>query len=228
LPFIGEVEVAGNSTAKIKSKLMDLYAKVFKNPEIMVLVPDYLSQIRELKVDLHTASRGLSRLVTVRPDGYTTFPMVGEFEVGGRTIAEVSTELNLRYAEISPSLQADLFLEQHSGSVFYALGEVNKLGAHTLSRPISLLEAVSLAEGHTDKADIEEIIIFRRHQKEMIATRVNMADMLNVKDGASMFYIYKDDIVYIPESGSSQMAKISQRVADIILFRGWNARVGVN
>ena len=227
LPFIGDYEVAGKSAKIIQEKLTAIYADIFKHPNILIVIPEYLTQLRELKTDLHTASRGLSRLVTVRPDGYTTFPMLGEFEVGNKTIKEVMSALNLEYAKISPSFKVDLFLEKHSGSVFYALGDVLEQGAHELRRPISILEALSLAKGKKETADIEEVIVYRRHNKEMVATRVNVADMLTVANNSKMFFIYKDDIVYIPEADSSQIARAVQRIASIIMFRGWNVNFGL-
>ncbi|MFI3189585.1 hypothetical protein BCS42_05770 [Crenothrix sp. D3] len=228
LPFIGDYEVAGKSAKIIQEKLTVIYSDIFKHPSILVVVPEYLTQLRELKVDLHTSARGLSRLVTVRPDGYTTFPMLGEFEVGNKTIKEVMTALNLQYAKISPSFKVDLFLEKHSGSVFYALGDVTLEGAHELSRPISILEALALAKGKKETSDIEEVIVYRRHNKEMVATRINVADMLTVADNSKIFFIYKDDIVYVPEANSSQIARMSKRIQDIIMFRGWSANFGLN
>ena len=52
--------------------------------------------------------------------------------------------------------------------------------------------------------------------------------MLTVADNSKIFFIYKDDIVYVPEANSSQIARMSKRIADIIQFRGWNANFGLN
>jgi polysaccharide biosynthesis/export protein len=221
LPFIGDYEAAGKSAKTIREKLTALYAEIFREPNINVMVPEYLAQLKELKGDLHTPARGLSRLVSVRPDGYATFPMVGEFEVGHKTIKELTAALNLQYAKISPHVKVDLFLEKHSGSVFYALGAVNHQGAHELVHPISILEALALAKGKADGSAIDEVIIYRKHNKQMVATRVNVADMLTVADDSKMFFIDQDDIVYVPEASSVQMGRGSKRIADIMLFRGW-------
>ena len=228
LPFIEDYDAVGKSSQTIQKELTKKYKEIFKEPNIMVVVSEYLTQLKELKADLHTSARGLSRLVTVRPDGYTTFPMVGEVSVANKTIKELTAILNLQYTKISPSFKVDVFLEKHSGSVFYALGEVQQEGAHELSRPISVLEALALAKGKKDTANIEEVIVYRKHNKEMVATRINVADMLTVADSTKIFYIYKDDIMYVPELDSSQLGRASKRIADIIQFRGWSASFGLS
>ena len=110
LPIIGEYEVSGNSVLKIKNDLTLRYGKIFKHPDVMVLIPDYLNKIYQLKLELQAVSRGLRRSVTVNSDGYILLPMIGELKVDAKSIAEVSKELNLAYSKLNPSLQAHVFL----------------------------------------------------------------------------------------------------------------------
>jgi len=111
LPFIGKYNVSGKSTLKIQQDISALYGKIFRKPQLKVMLPDYLTRIRELRNEMRSAKRGLRRLVTVRTDGYTVFPLVGEYKVAGKTLNEVSKELNEEYSKINPLLQADLFLK---------------------------------------------------------------------------------------------------------------------
>ncbi|MEO5378833.1 MAG: polysaccharide biosynthesis/export family protein [Magnetococcus sp. DMHC-6] len=222
LPYLGEYLVAGRSTKELEKDLMEKYAKILIQPELYVVIPEYLSQLRELKQDLHTATRGLSRLVTVRPDGYTTFPMVGDVMVADKTIPEVSMYLNTQFAKISPSLHCDLFLEKHAGSVVYVMGEVKNPGALEVRKPISILEALTMAGSFTPKARLDNVVIMRRHENKLVATRVDATQILHLTQQADLFYIKSDDIIYVPATALANGADLMNQLADALWFKGWS------
>ena len=62
LPYIGSFYVVDKTIEQIRSELIKEYSRILVNPQIYVTLPQYLTQLRELKKDLHTAPRGLSRL----------------------------------------------------------------------------------------------------------------------------------------------------------------------
>lgn len=224
LPVLGQVKAAGKTVAELQQELQSQYSRVLQNPEIHILVPEFSKRIEELKQDLHTAPRGLSRLVTVRPDGHVTFPMVGEMNVLGKTIAEVNKTLNAGYLKIFRGLQVDLFLEKASGSNVYVLGSVNKVGAYEVTRPITVLEALTLAGGTTPNAQLENIVVMRRNDKEkkVIATEINIDDILNFECGSKNFYLKPYDMVYVPRTGLAETAQIARDLMDTMMFKGWS------
>lgn len=222
LPYLGEVKVVGKTVQELTKELKKRYSSILKNPELYVIVPEFRSAIKELKKDLHTAPRGLSRLVTVRPDGYVTFPMVGDIFVANRTIPEVTKELNAKYKDILPDLNCDLFLERHAGSVIYVVGQVRKPGAYKIVKPISIAEAMSLAGSYLSSAKLDSIIVVRKHEDKLIATRVDLKAALAMKEGSDFFYLKPDDIVYVPKTWISKAAEVARDISDIIFFRGWS------
>jgi len=225
LPYLGEVYVVGKTVDELTKELESRYSKVLKDVELYVVVPEFRSAIRELKADLHTAPRGLSRLVTVRPDGYCTFGMVGDLFVAGKTVPSVNEVLNERYKEILPGLSVDLFLERHSGSVVYVIGEVDAPGAHNVLKPTSVLEALTLAGGALPTAKLSRVVVVRRHGSKMIATNVDLKKILRLKKGSKFFYLKPDDIVYVPRRLISKWAEIMREISDIVLFNGWGTSV---
>jgi polysaccharide biosynthesis/export protein len=224
LPYLGTFKVYGKTSGEVAKELEQAYSEILKNPSLYVSVPEYLSQIREMKEDLHTSSRGLSRLVTIRPDGYVTFPMVGDVFVAARTVPEINKEINEQYAKISSSLHVNLFLEKHSGAKIYVLGEVMDPGAYDITKPTSVIQALALSKGHTRDALLDEVYVIRRKAKQIIATRVNVLDTLSFSDNGTMFYLLPDDIVYVPASPLSDAAHLATQIAEVLMFRGW----GVN
>ncbi len=222
LPYLGPVKVTGKTVLQLKQELQERYKPILRNPELYIIVPEHEDSIKQLKADLHTSPRGLSRLVTIRPDGYVTFPMVGDIFVADRSLPEVSAELNKLYLGILPDLHCDLFLEQHAGSVVYVTGEVKNPGSFKVVKPITVLEAVTLAGGFDRAARLEEVVVIRRHEQKFVATRINLAGNLSGISKDPFFHILPDDIVLVPRTRLSKAAEVARSIGDIIFFRGWN------
>ena len=220
LPYIGDIYVVDKTVNELNSELKERYKDILSIPTLYIWIPEFRSSIKELKADLHTAPRGLSRLVTVRPDGYLTFPMVGDLFVAGKTIPEINKVLNEQYEKIMPGLHCDLFLEKHSGSVIYVVGQVRKPGAYNIPRPITLLEALGLAEGHLPGAKLSSIIVVRKHEQKMVATRVDLKKTL--RRDSSFFYLLPNDIVYVPKTWIAEAAEVARDIGSILFFRGWS------
>ncbi len=79
LPYIGQVHVLGLTLNETHALLEEKYKKILLDPQLSVTVTNMDARIEQIRRDLHTAPRGLSKLVNVRPDGYATFPLVGDF-----------------------------------------------------------------------------------------------------------------------------------------------------
>lgn len=221
LPYIGDIYVIGKDVDELTKELQEKYKNILNIPELFIEIPEFRSGIKELKADLHTAPRGLSRLTTVRPDGFATFPGLGDVFVSGKTIPEVNKNLNDLYEKLLPDLHCDLFLEKHLGSPIYVVGQVRKPGTFQITRPITLLEALSLAEGHIPGAKLDSIFIIRRHDKTMVATRVNLESTLAFTNDSKFFFLQPNDIVYVPQTRISKAAEVARDIGNMIFFKGW-------
>lgn len=222
LGYLGDVAVVGKTPQQLKEELEEAYGVYFRDPQVYVTVDEYRARIKELKKDLHTASRGLSRLVTVRPDGYCTFPLAGDVLVGHRTLPEVRDELDTWYGNYLDGLHVDLFLQEHAGSVIYVLGHVENSGSYMITKPITVLEAMALAGGPRDDASYDAILVFRKSGTRFVSTRVEMDDPLRLAEGSELFYLMPDDIVFVPRNQFYDAAAVMQALAQIVLFRGWS------
>ncbi|MEW5773291.1 MAG: polysaccharide biosynthesis/export family protein [Thermodesulfobacteriota bacterium] len=223
LPYLGEVKVSGLTVAGLATLLREKYAAILKDPELYVTVPDFRQRIKELKADLHTAPRGLSRLVTVRPDGYCTFFLAGDIYVAGRSIPEVKKELDEVYNRQLAGLYVDLFLEKHSGSVIYVLGQVKTSGVYSIAKPVTVTQSLAMAGGLASDADLSRTLVFRLRGKKLTATRLDLASHLAVNQDSQFFFLMPDDIVFVPRTGLSETAEAMRYVGDIIFFRGWGS-----
>ncbi len=244
LPYLGVVTAAGKSIEELTAELKTAYTRVLKSPELYVLVTEprsvwtdvrkklqqpnlhiivrgYREAIVQFKHDLHTAPRGLSRLVTIRPDGYATFALIGDMFVADKTIPEVDAALDEKYQQILLGLSVDLFLEEHSGSQIYVLGNVKNPGAYRILKPTPVVKALALAGSFLPGSEVDDMIVYRRHENKMVATKIDTAAVLRMEKDAALFYLQPDDILYVPRTALGQTADVMRDIADILFFRGW-------
>lgn len=222
LPHIGQLHVLGMTVEELTTELNRRYAGILRKPEVYVIVSEFRTIIKDFKHDLHTAPRGLSRLVTVRPDGYATFAMVGDVYVTDSTIPEINAALNEKYISVLPGLSVDLFLEKHSGALVYVLGEVAEPGAYRILKPTAVVQALALAGSALSSARLDHVMVVRRHGDQMVATRVDVGKTLALRKGASFFYLQPDDIVFVPKRRMTRLAELASEIQTIAMFRGWS------
>lgn len=95
----------------------------------------------------------LTRKVRVGLDGHISFPFVGDVPAKGRTVSQLQKDLEGRLAKgyiIDPRVSVSI-TEFKSRKIF-VMGNVNKPGAYPLTRPITVVEAISLAGGLPSEA----------------------------------------------------------------------------
>ncbi|MBI9020372.1 MAG: polysaccharide biosynthesis/export family protein [Verrucomicrobia bacterium] len=225
LAYLGSVRVTGKTVEALTEELKTAYRKYLKDPELYVVLEEFRGAIKELKTDLRTAPRGLSRLVTVRPDGYATFAMVGDLAVAGNTIPDMAKVLNERYQSILPGLSADLFLEKHSGSRIYVFGEVNQPGAFEILRPTSIFEAVAMAGSIKSSARIDSAIVFRQKKDKLLATRIDLKKIMIPSRGEEVERYDEDEaamgdteLAYNALSGEEDTTSPEYRMAQKKMF----------
>ncbi len=63
------------------------------------------------------------------------------------TVNQLVTFLNERYAQLPGHMTVDVLLKSTAGNEIYVLGEAVKPGSYPIRRPISVLEALTLARG---------------------------------------------------------------------------------
>jgi len=106
----------------------------------------------------------LTRVVTVRPDGKISLPLVGELEVTGLTAASVQRLITQRLAEYISSPQVTVMVQEVKSQTYIVVGKVTKPGSYELGKPTTVLEAIAIAGGLLDFAKSNKIKIIRRRE----------------------------------------------------------------
>lgn len=122
----------------------------------------------------------LQRSVRVLPDGTFAFPLVGQVVAAGRLPSEmeriITTGLQPQYRGQVP--QVTVSVKNPSGFQFSVVGKVKGPGTFTPGRYVNALEALSIAGGATEFADLGNIRIIRKSGNDLLTIRVRVVDAL--------------------------------------------------
>lgn len=150
----------------------------------------------------------LDATVRVSSDGTILFPLLGQVQIGGMSVSQVSQQLGKRLADgyiVNP--QVSVFVEEFRSKKAIIIGQVRTPGLYELSGPTSVLELISKAGGLTpeagDKATIKRKPGSGAAGEKLIT--VNLRDLLErgqatvdapIMDGDNVF-VSKSEVFYV-------------------------------
>lgn len=126
----------------------------------------------------------LQREVKVLPDGTIAFPLVGQIKAQGALPSEIeariSNGLKTQYRGEVP--QVTVSVAAPSGMQFSVMGRVKSPGTFTPGRYVNVLEALSMAGGPNEFANLDNVLIVRKVGDGLDTFRVRIAPLF--KTGA--------------------------------------------
>ena len=105
--------------------------------------------------------QALTKLVTVLPDGKISFPLVGTISAGGKTLDQLTEELEKKLARFVPDLSLSVIVHQVNSMMVYVIGKVNAPGVYMLEKNTTVLQAIAMVRGFDEWANKDEIVILR-------------------------------------------------------------------
>ena len=222
LPYIGEVKAVGYMPKELEETLKGLYSAVLNNPELYIVVKEYGATIHELKESIRNSARGQSKLIRVRSDGYATFPIIGEVKVYGETISKIRKVLNDKFHKVTEDIRIDLLLHESVGAQVCIVGAVQKPGFYAINKPVTIIEAISLAGGFRDDANLETVLAIRRDGDKMRHRIIDLSKILASDPEVFHIFITMNDIVYVPRTRLSHAAQVAREIGDTIFYKGWS------
>ena len=163
-----------------------------------------------LKIDVYD-HEDLKKTVRVSNNGSIVIPFIGQVQVGGMTVPDVTRKLTRLLADgyiVNP--QVNIFIEEFRSKKAIILGHINKPGIAELRGATTFLEIVSqaggLKEGAGDTATIKRI---KDGKQEVLI--VNIKSMVEGGDLSQNILIHDGDTIYISKGG---MCYVTGEVAD--------------
>jgi len=144
----------------------------------------------------------LQRTVRVLPDGTIAFPLAGQIVAQGRRPQElekiVSERLRGQYRGEVPEITVSV--KAPTGMQFSVMGRVKSPGTFTPGRYVNLLEALSMAGGPSEFANLDNVVVIRKRGDALSTIRVKVAPLF--KSGADASDLVRGNIQRI-ETGDT-------------------------
>ena len=127
----------------------------------MGVTTDYLLGPEDVLEITVWRSADLSKVVTVRPDGKISLPLIGDVAAMGKTATQLSSDISVKLKEYKENPQVSIVVKEVNSYAVYVLGEVMKPGKYPLKIKTTLLQAITLASGLTPTAARNKMVVFR-------------------------------------------------------------------
>lgn len=100
--------------------------------------------------------------IVIDSAGNLSMPLIGLVQAQGRTAPELARELERRYgANYLVNPQVTVSVTSSVSQNVTVQGEVRRPGVYPIKGPTTLLQAISLAEGETNVAALNQVVVFR-------------------------------------------------------------------
>ncbi|WP_306253747.1 polysaccharide biosynthesis/export family protein [Parvularcula sp. IMCC14364] len=138
----------------------------------------------------------LSGTFVVNAFGKVEFPLIGEQQVENVTVSDLSETLEARYEERYLK-DPDIVVKRVAAKIgkFVVDGAVGKPGVYDLYEAIRLSEAIALAGGTDDVANLRRILVLRNIGDERYVSEYNMV-AIREKGGQDPL-IYPNDAIFV-------------------------------
>lgn len=106
----------------------------------------------------------MQRSVRVQPDGTFAFPLAGTIQAKGRNVGDISADIRERISVNYRATVPDVTVTVRTASEmrFYVVGKVRSPGSFTSGTTVNILQALSMAGGPAEFADVKNAVVLRQ------------------------------------------------------------------
>jgi polysaccharide export outer membrane protein len=140
----------------------------------------------------------LSRVVSVRPDGKISLPLLGDVEAAGRTTRDLREVLVKRFTEFIAAPEISVIVNEIKSIKVSVIGEVPKPGRYELKSRTTVLDMVALAGGFGPFASRAKMVVLRPEGGKMKRIPFNFNRAVSEGGEQENFYLQPGDIVVVP------------------------------
>ena len=140
----------------------------------------------------------LQKETLVRPDGSFSFPLVGEVDAKGKTVADLNKFVSQKLAKFISDPVVTVSIQEIKGNKVYVIGQVNRPGEFIMNPSVDVMQVLSMAGGTTPFASLGDIVILRRTPtgKQSLPFRYN--DVVKGRKMDQNIDLQAGDVVVVP------------------------------
>jgi polysaccharide export outer membrane protein len=140
--------------------------------------------------------QSLDRVVTVRPDGMVSFPLVNEVQASGLTALQLQKNIADKLKQYMSDPEVSVTVQEVHSFAVSVLGQVKTPGRYELKSQATVLDVLAQAGGLTEFASPSHIMILRDDDGVKKHITFNYDDAVSGQSQA--FYVHPGDIITVP------------------------------
>lgn len=171
-----------------------------------------------IKVDVYRA-QDLSGDLRVDEAGNVTMPLIGTVPAQGKTTLELAAAITSRLSEkYYENPIVNIALKEAAGQRITVDGAVNSPGVYPVLGKTTLMQAIAMAKGTNQNANLRKVVIFRTVNGQRMAAAF---DLKSIRESEMQDpEVYGSDIVVVDGDGTRQVLRdMIQTVPILALFR---------
>jgi polysaccharide export outer membrane protein len=147
-----------------------------------------------------------NQTAVVQPDGFITLRGIGDLQVKGQTVPELTATLRSAYSKILNDPLISVILKDFEKPYFVADGQIARPGKYDLRGDITLTQAIAMAGGFTDSSKHSQVLLFRKASEGWYSAKI-----INVKKMQIAGNLHEDpqlhpgDMLFVPKNAFSKI-----------------------
>jgi polysaccharide biosynthesis/export protein len=140
----------------------------------------------------------LVKQVLVRPDGGMSFPLAGDIQAAGKSVAELQAVITEKLTKYIPDPVVTVATLKLDGNKVYVIGKVARPGEFQANRYLDVVQALSMAGGMTPYASDNKITVLRRENGKQRSIPFRYGDIEKGEDLEQNIILQSGDVVVVP------------------------------
>ncbi|NPA39154.1 MAG: polysaccharide export protein [Thermodesulfobacteria bacterium] len=140
----------------------------------------------------------LDKKVVVPPDGVISYPLIGDINVKGLTVADLRRVITQRLKSYIPDAIVTVMLLEINSLKAYVIGKVNRPGEYPIGLNTNVMQILAMAGGFTPFASPDKIIILRKKDGKLIKIPFNYDEVVKGKNLQQVITLKRGDVVVVP------------------------------
>jgi polysaccharide export outer membrane protein len=140
----------------------------------------------------------LSGKFTVRPDGRISFPLVQDMQAAGLNPGQLKSKIEESLKEYIDISNVTVIVDAIQSYKIYVTGKVGKPGMIMSEKPLSVLQAITMAGGFSDFANQAETVIIRNTGEDSTLYKFNYPEVIKGKNFSQNMLLKSGDVVVVP------------------------------
>jgi polysaccharide export outer membrane protein len=140
----------------------------------------------------------LSREVIVPPDGVISFPLIGDINIIGMTVANLRKTVTKKLSDYVPDATVTVILKTFKSLRAFVIGKVKNPGMFSISLDTNVMQVLSMAGGLNPYASENNINILRQVKGGSVKIPFRYGEVLKGRNLEQNIILQRGDVIVVP------------------------------